>query len=235
MSRHEAEIYLDVARALGLDAADCRANVPVSEADRQRVQALLEGRGVNSPFIVMNPAGGRNPGMVMDSKRWPPPNFAQLAERLASKLTAPSPPLHLLEKGAGGEVNPRLILLGGPGDEAIVQAVQAAMTIPWLALVGELSFGEIAALAALSALYVGNDTGLTHLAAAAGAKTAMILGPSDPARYAPFAPNAIALWKPTPLHHQGVSAGAPRDWDWERDGIGVEEAEQRITTFLGIS
>jgi len=231
--RHEAEIYLDVARALGLDTTGCWANVPVSEADRQRVRVLLAERGVRESFIVVNPTGGRNPGMVMDSKRWPPHNFAALAEKLASHLLSLSPPLHRMERGAGGEVG--IILLGGPGDEAIVQAAQSAMAVPSLAFVAELSFGEIAALAFLSSLYIGNDTGLTHLAAAAGAKTAMILGPSDPARYSPFAPNAIALWKPTAIKVEGVAAGTPTDWNWERDGITVEEAEHNIRGFLGIS
>ncbi len=233
--RHEAEIYLDVARALGLDTSRCWANVPVSDAARQRMRSLLDERGVSQPFIAINPAGGRNPGMVMDSKRWPPANFAQLSERLVAKLIGFSPLFHSMERGPGGEDKHHIVLLGGPGDEAIVEAVRAAMRLSSLALVGELSFGEIAALSTLSALYIGNDTGLTHLAAAAGAKTAMILGPSDPARYAPFAPNAIALWKPATLRREGVSAGAPPDWDWERDGIGVDEAQRIITEFLGIA
>lgn len=226
--RHEAEIYLDVARALGLDTTDCWANVPVLETARERVRALLAERSVSEPFIVINPAGGRNPGMVMDSKRWPPGNFAKLAERLLE----PSPPA---PQGEGSKSATRVVLLGGPGDEAIVQAVQAAMNVPALALVGILSFGQITALATMAALYIGNDTGLTHLAAAAGAKTAMILGPSDPARYAPFAPNAIALWKPAAVRREGVAVGAPADWDWERDGIGVEEVKQKLSQFLGFS
>jgi heptosyltransferase-2/heptosyltransferase-3 len=127
------------------------------------------------------------------------------------------------------------VLLGGPGDETIVKAVQERMSVPPLALVGELSFGEIAALAALADLYVGNDTGLTHLAAAAGAKTVMILGPSDPARYAPFAPNATAVWKPAALRAGGVASGAPQDWDWARDGIGVAEVQAEVLRFLGAS
>ena len=94
------------------------------------------------------------------------------------------------------------------------------------------SWGEIAALARLSHLYVGNDTGLTHLAAAAGARTVMILGPSDPARYAPFSPTSIALWKPTPLPSSGVSSGAPVHWNWARDGITVDEAERAMVEFL---
>jgi ADP-heptose:LPS heptosyltransferase len=233
--RHEAEIYLDVARALGVDTHDCWVNVPVSETDHQRVRTLLTERGVRQPFIVINPTGGRNPGMVMDSKRWPPENFALLADHLSMNLSTFSPPLHRMERGLGGEVKTNLVLLGGPGDEAIVRAVEGAMNVPTITLVGELSFGEIASLAALSALYIGNDTGLTHLAAASGAKTAMILGPSDPARYAPFTPNAIALWKPAPLRREGVAAGAPQDWDWARDGIRVEEVERQISEFMGRS
>ena len=239
--RHEAEIYLDVARALGLDASNCRANVPVRDTDRQRVRALLDARSVDRPFIVLNPAGGRNPGMVMDSKRWPPENFARLAEHLTPRPSLhamgsePSPPAPLPEgEGRKQAGDCRVVLVGGPGDEAVVRAVQERMAVAALALVGELSFGEMAALAALALVYIGNDTGMTHLAAAAGAKTVMILGPSDPARYAPFAPQAIALWKPAALRSGGVAAGAPSDWNWERDGIGVEEAAAQVSRFLGI-
>lgn len=60
--RHEADIYLDVARALNLDVTGCRANLPVHDADLAFVRALLEQQGVRLPVIVLNPAGGRNPG-----------------------------------------------------------------------------------------------------------------------------------------------------------------------------
>jgi ADP-heptose:LPS heptosyltransferase len=125
------------------------------------------------------------------------------------------------------------VLIGGKGDEALIEAVKAALSVPSLSFVGQLSFGEIAALAREARLYVGNDTGLTHLAAAAGAKTAMILGPSDPQRYAPFAEDALALWKPAAIQRGGVAAGAPRDWDWSRDGISVDDAEANIRAWLG--
>ena len=210
--RHEAEIYLDVARALGLNVRDCYANVPVRQADRDALRA--RGLG-NAPYLVIAPAGGRNPGMVMDSKRWPPERFAALADRLAAHL--------------GIE---RVVLLGGAGDEALVQAVESALRVPSIAYVGQLSFGQMAALAQMARVYVGNDTGLTHLAAAAGAKTVMILGPSDPARYAPFAPNARALWKPAALPAGGVAHGQPAGWDWARDGLSVDEVEAGALAFL---
>jgi len=219
-ARHEAEIYLDVARALRIDTAGCYANIPVLEVDQQHIKKVLHERGVRARYIVLNPAGGRNPGMTMDVKRWPAKNFAALAERLTERLQAD------------------VVLLGGPGDEALVESVRANIhksTSSFIntAFVGALSFGEIAALAQGGVVYVGNDTGLTHLAAASGAKTAMILGPSDPARYAPFAQNAIALWKHNgALRRGGVSAGAPSHWNWGMYGIGVGEVERELAAFL---
>ncbi|MEO8392305.1 MAG: glycosyltransferase family 9 protein [Chloroflexota bacterium] len=211
--RHEAVIYLDTARCLGIDTRNCRANIPVSDADRQSIRAKLDTIADDRAYIVINPAGGRNPGMVMDVKRWPAANFAELANRFGLPV----------------------VLIGGKGDETLVEAVKERLTMQATAFVGTLSFGEIAALARGAKLYIGNDTGLTHLAAAAGAKTVMILGPSDPKRYAPFADDALALWKPTAIQRVGVAAGAPTDWDWTRDGISVDEAEQKIRTWLGES
>ena len=214
--RHEADIYLDVPRRLGLDVSGCQANVPVTEDDRLTMKAQLAAQGIDS-YMVVNPAGGRNPGMLMDSKRWPPEHFAALADRLAPAL------------GIG-----QVVFVAGPDDGPIVQAVRSRLRTPSIAYMGQLSFGQIAALAQASRVYIGNDTGLTHFAAAAGAKTVMILGPSDPQRYAPFTSDSLALWKPAALKRGGVTAGTPEDWDWLRDGISVEEAEARIRAFLGV-
>lgn len=212
--RHEADIYLDIPRALGLNVTGCSANVPVDMQQLESVKMILSEAGVNSPFIVINPTGGRNPGMTMDSKRWPPAHFAELTKRLAATLNA------------------RIVLVGGPNDADIVKAVSKDISQAHVSLVGQLSFGQIAALASLSHVYIGNDTGMTHLAASTGAPTVMILGPSDPVRYAPFTANSIALWKPASVDKRGVAGSHEIDWDWMRDGIGVDEAEAQIQTFL---
>jgi len=211
--RNEAEIYLDAARALGLDTSDCFINAPAREEDLVSVQARLFLRQLPTPYVVVNPTGGSNPGMTMVSKRWPPENFAALIEQISDATDR------------------QVILIGGPDDGEIVAAVQAALKQPVPALVGELTFGELAALAQLSDGYIGNDTGLTQLAAAVGARTVAIFGPSDPARYAPFTPNALALWQPRTLPGGGVAAGVPIDWNWARDGIGVAEVVARTLDF----
>ncbi|MDX1995986.1 MAG: glycosyltransferase family 9 protein [bacterium] len=214
VARHEGEIYLDVARALNIDTNGCYANVPVRPAYASKLRGLVGSKGA---YLVINPAGGSNPGMTLDAKRWPPGNFAALADRLTEDLQA------------------RVILIAGPKDQPIVDAVTEAMTHSVYDYSGKFSFGEIAALAAGAVVYIGNDTGLTHLAAAAGAKTVMILGPTDPVRYAPFTPDSLALWKAVSLPDGGVAAGAPADWDWSRDGISVEEAYSAIRQFLSQS
>ena len=211
VARHEAEIYLDVARALQLYTTDCYANVPVDETHWTTVREQLESQNINpKSYIVLNPAGGLNPGMTMTSKRWPAKNFAQLADALAAKWAAD------------------IVLIGGPDDVALIDLVQAQMQSRSISLVGTLNFPEIAVLAKKARLYVGNDTGLTHLAAAAGAVVVAIFGPSDPRRYAPFSPQVLTLWKPAAINPTGVVAGTPQKWDWERDGISVEDALRRI-------
>jgi len=92
-------------------------------------------------------------------------------------------------------------------------------------------------LAAIAALYIGNDNGVGHLAAASGGKVLMIFGPSDPRRYAPFVPEdrAQVAWRPFAVLERGVSAGSPINFDWERDGVTVDEAWLRTASLISRS
>ena len=213
--RHEADIYLDVIRSLKGDTINCRVNLPINDTDKQYVQEHLSTKGINAPYLVINPAGGNNPGMKMDSKRYPPKQFAQLADQLSEQLSLD------------------VVLIGGPNDGDIVQAVKSAMKTPAITFIGELSFGEIGALAHSAQLYIGNDTGVTHLASAVCTKTVMILGPSDPKRYAPFTHTSLALWQATTVNQRGVSDNSMHTWSWENDGISVESALIQILEFMG--
>jgi ADP-heptose:LPS heptosyltransferase len=56
---------------------------------------------------------------------------------------------------------------------------------------------ELACWLAGARLYIGNDSGITHLAAAAGAPALALFGPTDPAIWAPRGPNVrVVRWKP---------------------------------------
>ncbi len=172
-------------------------------ADRDRAAALLgEGR----------PKGGQawiafGPTANWDRKVWPAERFVALHRRLA----APDGPL----PGA------RPIVLGGPG------AAEAAMAAPVLAALGEealdltggrLALPEVAAVIARAALFVGNDSGLMHLAAATGTPTLGLFGPSRAEEYAPrgrlagfvAAPGSPALDSMPGLPVEAAAAAAER-------------------------
>jgi len=213
-ARLEGDIYLETAHALGVDILDCWANLPLTAANEMILQTLRVQHGIDERYLVIHPGGGSNPGMEMDEKRWPPAWFAHVGAALTAHLHA------------------QLVLIGGPEDAALIQSVKQALapTVPVVAL-PPLPFAQVGALAAEALVYIGNDTGMTHIAAASGAHTVAIFGPSDPGRYAPFVPGVLVLWEPTELPEEGVAAGGPDGWDWARDGVGPGEALEQIRAF----
>jgi ADP-heptose:LPS heptosyltransferase len=210
--RHEAELYLDCARALGADTQGVYAEFQPAPADVAWAAEQLAAWAGPGALALLNPAGGTNPGMALTAKRWPAARYAALAQRLRAD-------------GA------RVALVAGPGDAQVLASVQAQLPEPLPAL--ELPWGRAGALAARAALYVGNDTGLTHVAAAAGCRTVAIFGPSDPRRYAPYAPpeRLRVAWRPAAVPAAGVSAGAPAGWSWDQ-GVDVDEVWQAVLELL---
>ena len=169
--KHEAELYLDTLRAVGIEVGEPRLEFYPTEDDRRRARDLLEeGR-----TVAIHPGGGVNPGMALSAKRWPPERFARLADSL-------------IEGGA------RVVLVGGPGDEPIAEAIKAAMRKQPLDLTGKLTWGQLGALLEGVDLFVGHDTGATHLAVAVGAPVVAIFGPSDPRVYGPYRGRSAVLW-----------------------------------------
>ncbi len=136
-----------------------------TDADDRALAARLLPAG--GPVVAMGPTAN------WSGKVWPPERFAALFQALAT----------------GALPGARLAVLAGPG------ALEREMAAPVLAavpgaidLVGRLSLPQAAACLARAQLYVGNDSGLMHLAAAAGAPTLGLFGPTPAAEYAPAGP-----------------------------------------------
>jgi lipopolysaccharide heptosyltransferase II len=167
---HEVELYLSLARAIGLEPQADMEFHP-SDAERTAVMACLLdeiGWQEEQPLVLVHPAGASNPISPDENKRWPMERFAVFASRM------------IRERGA------QVILLGSEQDRPLVQEIFGVMaaTVPNLA--GRLSLGELGALCEIADLYVGNDAGPTQVAAAVGCPTLAIFGPSDPAISAPL-------------------------------------------------
>lgn len=139
--------------------------------DTARAAALLPA---GRPWLVLGPTANWH------RKVWPAERFAELALRLtASDGALP---------GAG------IAILGGPGDQERSMATPVLTALPQaLDLVGKLDLPEVAAVLSRAAMFIGNDSGLMHLAAAAGAPTIGLFGPTPSDEYGPAGPMASAV------------------------------------------
>jgi len=166
--RHFAELNLALAGSL--------AGRPLPEAgrpfmggaagDASRVDTLLAGLGIapDERLVAIQPS--TIPHWRL--KRWPPERFAALADALVRRQGA------------------RILLVGGPDDRQALQEVAAAMEENALIAAGKTTLTELGELLKRCRLFVANDTGPMHVAAAAGAPLVAIFGPTDPGRSGPL-------------------------------------------------
>ncbi len=177
--QHEAEIYLDLARATGLLIQHPRMRFESREEERR---AALSSSHVQ---VALLPGGGSNPGMELTAKRWPLDRYRELARRLVQELDA------------------EVLLVGGPDDAALNTQLLEGLDVPEGSvknIAGKTSFGELAAQLERCALFIGNDSSPMHLAAAVGIPVIAIFGPTSPQEYGPYPlddPKHIALWHPS--------------------------------------
>ena len=170
-ARPESELYLDLLRAVGGRPESGALEFHPSPSAEVRVSELLAAE-LPRPLVVVHAAGGANPGMVLARKRWPIGHFQKIVGRVQQ---------------AGGTI----LLVGAPTDRDVAADLIARGGV--VDLIGQLSLDELAALARRADVYLGNDSGPSHLAEAAGARVVMLFGPSDPLVYGPRSRSAIAL------------------------------------------
>jgi len=111
------------------------------------------------------------PGARWQPKRWPVQCFRMLPGRLQAEFDA-------------------VILMGDSSEKADCQDLQEHLPLPAINLAGKTDLLQAAAILAQARLFVGNDSGLGHIAAATGTPTVTLFGPGDPERYHPWHPQA---------------------------------------------
>jgi len=152
-----------LARVLALDPPPSPRLWTAPRHDRAAEALIPPG----APVLAIGPAANWR------GKQWRAERFAQLAQR----LTAPDGPLP----------NARVAVFAAAHERAqaepLLSAVPPARAID---LVGRTDLLSAAAALRRCALFVGNDTGLMHIAAAVGVPTLGLFGPSPTAQYAPW-------------------------------------------------
>jgi len=165
--KHESHYYLELLHRAGwIDSvpAILPTGLLVSDAARASAESLLRAAGVQENAWRVAIAPGASYGAA---KCWPPERFAQLADRLISEC--------------GADV----IFFGTPGEKEIAARILSNMKSRAISLVGETSMRDLAALFARCSLFIGNDSGAMHVAAAAGLPVIGIFGSTEPEGTAP--------------------------------------------------
>jgi ADP-heptose:LPS heptosyltransferase len=157
---HEILYCLQVAGSLGASVEDARMEIPLLPEERAWAEEQSPGEG---PWAAIHPGSGT----FSKARRWPTGSFAEVADGLA-------------ERGA------RIVLVGGRGEEDLGRSVEATMARPALSLVGRTTLGQLAAVLERAALFVGNDSGVMHMAVAVGTPVVAIFGPSNARAWGPY-------------------------------------------------
>ena len=200
--------------AAGISAPFAYCGLPVSEADRAGVSAVLAERGLDSVahLVVLNPAAR------VAAKQWPPERFGGLAERLWSRERT------------------RCGVISSPDAPALTEAVVgasqgAAVALPPLAL------RRLAALLERASLLVSGDTGVLHVGSAMGTPAVILSGPTSPDLVAcPACPQVILFDRDACPHWETGSECARYNDCLDRrciDAITMEETLDAVTDLLG--
>ena len=173
----------------------------IEPATRREAAQRMTG---DAPILAVSPTANWR------GKEWRQQRFAELVRR----LTGPD----------GRFAGHRLAVFGGPGErERAGPVIEALPPERVVDLVGRTDPALAAACLAHARLHVGLDSGLTHLAAAAGVPTLALFGPGWPARYRPWGPTSAVVTTPDTVTEMMARPGYDhRTTDTLMDGLTVD-------------
>ena len=180
LSVHQADYYLSCLNSE--PRQDFAPLVTLRSEARLWCDAFCQRVGLtHQPLLIIAPGSGSR------EKNWPEARFLEIVhwwrDRLGGKAVVVVGPVEMERRGF----------------EELASACVVA---------SGLDLGQLAALLARGDLYIGNDSGVSHLAAALGCRTVALFGPSDDRQWAPRGPRVTTLRRMlddspcdgTPLH-----------------------------------
>ena len=157
---NEAEHNLFPLRYVGITTNDLSPLIVPGEASERYASDSWRSDDLK---LAVHPGAGKAENI------WKPENFATVVDALARKHTL------------------SLLIIQGPADAETVRRFQSACETPGTVVKGR-SITDVAALLKRADLVLCNDTGVMHVACAAGARVLAIFGLTDPVRWAPRSP-----------------------------------------------
>jgi heptosyltransferase-2 len=172
---HEKYYYLELLRRAGWGHSvkdETFIGLRVPEEKRRSADEFLSKSGVRQGAMRIAVAAGASYG---SAKCWPPLRFAEVANRLQSETEA------------------EIILFGTAAEANVSTAISAEMPRPPIDLTGKTAIADLPALLSQCQLFIGNDSGAMHVAAAVGLPIVALFGPTDPHGTAPVTPRCTIV------------------------------------------
>ena len=170
-SAHAARQLAKPVEELGIKVVDLAARIFASPEDRKFAREFL--RNLPRPILAIHPGSGS------EKKNWPLGNWINLGNELLAR-----------ESFRGS-----IMVISGEADHAQVARLEELWKDERIAFSKNQLLAHLAALLENS-IFIGHDSGISHLAAAAGAKCVLLFGPTDPDVWAPRNKNVRVIRAP---------------------------------------
>jgi len=175
---HVVDKNLSLLEPLGISEYIYDFKIPISAKDLKFAKDFFALRKLvpkKDKIIMLNPGAG------WSTKRWAPEKFIRLADKLTKYSNA----------------NTKVIMSWGPQEKDLIENIKNSGNNR-IAIMPQSTIKQLAAIIRSCDLFVGSDTGPTHLAAALEVPVVGLYGPSDPKRNGPYGTKNIIIQKDIP-------------------------------------
>ncbi|MCI5196319.1 MAG: lipopolysaccharide heptosyltransferase II [Candidatus Electrothrix sp. AW5] len=211
--RHQVHYYQEMIQGLGLQQSQNNLELFLDPAAEQEANALinkgLQGeKRENIPIIGLNPGAAYGP-----AKCWPAAKYAELARRLSDTT------------------NGLIVLFGTQADQKAADEIRAVAGKRIMDLTGKTTLALALACIARCHVFVTNDSGLMHVAAALNTPLVAIFGSTDHIATGPYSEQATVVRQPVDCS-PCMKTHCPKEHFQCMEGITVQEVEQAALQWL---
>ncbi|CCK79411.1 lipopolysaccharide heptosyltransferase II [Desulfobacula toluolica] len=206
---HLIDYYIGILKGVGLLDYGRDLDLFLCESDRAFANHFLEKEKID----LSRPVIGINPGATGGTaKRWFPERYAQICKKLAEKFKV------------------KVLIFGAPQDIALGEYIAGLSNGSCINIAGMTSLGQAFALIEKCSLFVTNDSGLMHAAAALNVNQVAVIGSTDYIATSPSNKNSVMIRVPVPCS-PCLKDVCPTDHQC-MDKISVGMVMERCESFL---
>jgi heptosyltransferase II len=209
---HAVDRYLDILQANGIKDANDFPEIILQNYEKQEAIDFLTQNKVKPSDTII----GMHPGGSWQYKLWPLERFASLGDFLSIRYNA------------------KLLVFAGPDEKTLQSQMYDLMRVKPI-LIDNISLRMLASLIQRCNLYIGNDTGPMHIAAAVGTRVVSMFGSTNARRSGPYGNGHVIIstrLECAPCHPGNSPGGCKRGTCLAMDSISLDQVANIVERVL---